>query len=267
MPFLQPQPSPATADEEVVPMEGRKHSLIYETVLEHIKTELLASNLKPGDRLPTVAALSKQLGVGQASVREAYRVLETMGILEVRQGRGTTLSSRIQEPARVLNHFDHAQQQSVSNLLEARKVLEPGVAALAAQRATEAEADGILKAAEEMERLHEQGEDFTEPDIRFHELIFAAAHNPTLARPLLELHEFMWDIRRLALRIPGAVEKTVHFHKLIALAIKEGNPEAAQALMYQHIEDAERRAVQSLEKTPSEWREGLAREDAARLAL
>ena len=76
-------------------MARRKRSLIYETVLEYIKGQLLTENIKPGERLPTVAALADKLGVGQASVREAYRVLETMGILEVRQGRGTTVARTI----------------------------------------------------------------------------------------------------------------------------------------------------------------------------
>ena len=220
-------------------MAPRKRFLIYETVLEYIKSQLLSEKIKPGERLPTVAALADELGVGQASVREAYRVLETMGVLEVRQGRGTTVSRDILGKSEVKITIDLVEKQSVANILEARKVLEPGAAALAAMRATPAEADAILNAAEDMERLYQQGQDFAEPDIRFHELIFMATHNPFLATPLLQLHEHMLDIRRIAIRVPDIVEKSVHFHKLIAYAIKEGNENSARILMQQHLEDAE----------------------------
>ena len=220
-------------------MARRKRSLIYETVLEYIKGQLLSENIKAGERLPTVAALADKLGVGQASVREAYRVLETMGVLEVRQGRGTTVARNILGKSEVKVTIDLAEKQSIANILEARKVLEPGAAALAAARATQAEADAILASAEEMEYLYQQGQDFAEPDIRFHEQIFMATHNPFLAAPLLQLHEHMQDIRRIAIRVPDIVEKSVHFHKLIAYAIKEGNENTARTLMQQHLEDAE----------------------------
>jgi GntR family transcriptional regulator, transcriptional repressor for pyruvate dehydrogenase complex len=229
-------------------MVRRKHSLIFETIMEHIKTQLLTNNLKPGDRLPTVAALAEELDVGLASVREAYRVLEVMGILEVCQGRGTTVSSRILEPIRLKGSMELAEQQSVTNVLEARKVLEPGAAALAALRSTSAESDAILRSAEEMEQLYLDGKDFIDPDIRFHEQIFLATHNPVLARPLLEIHEYMLDVRRLAIRVPEIIEKSVHFHKLIAYAIKEGNANLAQSLMQQHLEDAEQMYARHLPK-------------------
>lgn len=217
-----------------------KRSLIYETVIEHLKAQLMSGELRPGARLPTVAALAEQLGVGVASVREAYRILESMGLLEVTQGRGTFVSSTINESGSVLRHFQLAEQQTLSHLLETRKLLEPGIAALAAQRATPAEAQAILAAALELERLAQQGQDFIEPDVRFHELILLAAHNPVVTKIFSALNDLLLDSRRLSSRIPGATEKAVHFHKLIALAIKEGNATTAQVLMYQHVDDVER---------------------------
>jgi GntR family transcriptional repressor for pyruvate dehydrogenase complex len=217
-----------------------KRTLIYETVIEHIKAQLINGELKPGARLPTVAGLAEQLEVGQASVREAYRILESMGILEVTQGRGTFVSVAIHDRGAVLRHFQLVEQQTLAHLLETRKLLEPGIAALAAQRAKPAEAQAILDAALEMEHLAQQGQDFIEPDVRFHELILLAAHNPIVTKIFAALSDLLLDSRRLSSRIPGATEKAIHFHKLIALAIKEGNASTAQALMYQHVDDVER---------------------------
>jgi GntR family transcriptional regulator, transcriptional repressor for pyruvate dehydrogenase complex len=227
---------------------SRKHALIYETVLEYIKGALLEGKLKAGERLPTVNEMARELGVGPASVREAYRVLETMGILEVRQGRGTTVAADILEPSQRLQDFEAAQQQSIASVMEARQLIEPGVAALAAVRATPMERSAIMRAADEMERMFREGKDFVEPDLRLHDSIFAAAHNATLAQTLTGLHEIMVDLRRLATRNPLAVEKSVHYHKLIAIAIQEGNAGAAQSLMQQHLEDAERELKWSSEQ-------------------
>lgn len=220
--------------------DARKHALLYQTVLEHIKSLLLEGKLRAGDRLPTVNEMARELGVGPASVREAYRVLETMGILEVRQGRGTTVAADIVEPAGRVEDFKVAQQRSVSTVMETRRLIEPGVAALAAVRATAKEREAILQAARDMDRMVKEGLDFVEPDLNFHDLIFAATHNPTLAGTLSGVREVMIDLRRLVTRNPIAVDKAVHYHHLIALAIYEGDADAARALMKQHLEEAER---------------------------
>jgi GntR family transcriptional repressor for pyruvate dehydrogenase complex len=96
-----------------------------------------------------------------------------------------------------------------------------------------------------MEDLLRQGLDFVDPDVRFHELIFIAAHNPVLSKILSALRELLLDSRRFTNRIPGGPEKAVHFHHLIASAIKERNPEGARAMMYQHILDMERSIAKS----------------------
>jgi len=227
---------------------SKKHSLIYESVLENIKAELIKGAYKPGDQLPTVVKMAKNLGVGQASVREAYRVLETLGILEVTQGRGTFVSGSLEtlKPDKadgLLSQLEFLEQQSFHHLIETRKVLEPDIAALAAERATPAEIEAIMDAADEMEELLKEGRDFVDPDVRFHELIFIAAHNPVLSKVLLALSSLFLDGRRFTNRIQGGPEKAVYFHKLIARAIKERNPDGARALMYQHIVDMERTIV------------------------
>jgi len=229
---------------------AKKHSLIYEAVVENIKAELTKGSYNPGDQLPTVAQMAKDLGVGQASVREAYRTLETLGILEVAQGRGTFVSASLEtlktdKDDGLLSQLEFLEQQSVYHLLETRKVLEPEAAALAADRATPAEIESIIEAANEMEILLKEGRDFVDPDVRFHELIFIAAHNPVLSKILFALSDLFLDSRRFTNRIPGGPQKAVHFHQLIATAIKERNPEGARALMYQHIVDMERSVVQN----------------------
>jgi GntR family transcriptional repressor for pyruvate dehydrogenase complex len=217
--------------------KANKQPLIYEAVIDYLKEQLANGSLKPGDRLPTVAALARQLGVNAASVREAYRVLEILGILTLGRGKGTFVSNNASSDPLVLLRF--AERESIAHLQEARRLIEPTVAALAAQRATPAEIEAIMTAAEELEKVVRYGDSYVEPDLRFHELVFLAAHNPVLAQFLLVTRERLLDSRRLTQHVPHAIEKAAHYHKLIAIAIKERNADAARVLMAQHLDDVE----------------------------
>ena len=222
--------------------DSPRRSLIYESVLEHVKAELLGGGLRPGDRLPTVAALAGTMGVSSAAVREAYRVLESMGLLDVTQGRGTFVAALPADGPSILGHFQLADNQSLAHLFEARLLLEPPIAALAAGRASSAERSAILATAREQERLNREGLDFLEPDIRFHELLLTAAHNPVLARMVSAVNELLLDSRRRTVRIPGAADKAASYHVLVALAVVNRDADQARAVMEQHVRDVARDA-------------------------
>lgn len=219
-----------------------RRSLIYETVLEHVKAELLAGGLQPGDRLPTVAALARTMGVSAAAVREAYRVLGSMGLLAVTQGRGTFVVALPADGPSIIDRFQLADNQTLAHLFEARLLLEPPIAALAAERASSAERAAILATAREQERLHRAGLDFVEPDIRFHELLVTAAHNPVVARMISAVNELLLDSRRRTMRISGAADKAASYHVLIGLAVQNRDPDQARAVMEQHVRDVARDA-------------------------
>lgn len=240
--------------------EGRRRSLIYETVLEHLKGELMSGRLRAGDRLPTVSALAEQMRVSAASVREAYRVLESMGLLDVTQGRGTFVAALPADEAGVLGQFRLAEHQTLAHLFESRLVLEPPIAALAAERASEAEIEAIVSTAREQDRLEREGKDFLEPDIRFHELLLTAAHNPVIGRMVSAVNELLLESRRRTMRIPGAAEKAARYHLLIAFAVRDGDAEQARAVMQQHVRDV----AQDAGAAPGDTRRTRHRVDRAR---
>ncbi len=221
-------------------VRGGRRALLYESVLEHIRADLQSGALHAGDRMPSVAELAEKLRVGQAAVREAYRVLELMGVLEVRQGRGTRVASSPTDYEEHPHRDAPARREAMADLLEARILLEPSVAGLAAERATPAEADAILRVALEMEGLYHDGRNFFEPDVRFHELLFEATHNPVMSRILRSLRDLLRDSRYLTSQFPNATEKAIHYHKLIALAVMDADAAVARKLMLQHVEDVER---------------------------
>ena len=130
----------------------RPRALIYESVLEALKRDLLGGTLRAGDRLPTVSAMADRMGVARASVREAYRVLQKMGLLEVTQGGARSSPRSRGDESGVLRQFQLADGQTLAHLFEARLVLEPAIAAFAAQRASRAEAEAIVDTAREQEQ-------------------------------------------------------------------------------------------------------------------
>ncbi len=208
-------------------------SLNYEKVLEYIKLKLSNRDLKPGDRMWTVASLAENLGVGQASVREAYRILELMGVLEITRGKGTFVStsySASDEPD-PLDIATHGQ------LSEARLIIEPELAARAAERATDQEVQQMLASVSELENLHLNGLDCSENDAGFHALVHQAAHNPVMQRMVRDINDQNPRGWRIMNHHEGALEKALAFHCLIAYSIKDRNPCAARYLMYQHIYD------------------------------
>jgi GntR family transcriptional regulator, transcriptional repressor for pyruvate dehydrogenase complex len=222
--------------------DAQPRSLIYESVLEALKRDLLAGTLRPGDRLPTVSAMADRMGVARASVREAYRVLQNMGLLVMTQGRGTFVAALPMAGGAVLRQFQLADRETLADLFEARLVLEPAIAAFAAQRASVAEGEAILATAREQERLYRDGRDFTEPDLRFHELLLTAAHNPVVGRMVSAVNELLIESRRRTMRIPGAADKAASYHLLVAFAVRDRDPDQAKAVMEQHVRDVSRDA-------------------------
>jgi GntR family transcriptional repressor for pyruvate dehydrogenase complex len=137
----------------------------YEQVAEQIRRLIGSGALKPGDLLPPERELAARLGVGRSSIRDAVRTLEVMGILEPRQGHGTVVRDLNADALVVpLSLVLTRKRELVTELLDVRRMIEPGLAARAAKNATDEE---IARMAEILER---------------HEAKPAAASRPTRTR-------------------------------------------------------------------------------------
>ena len=209
---------------------------VYNAVLEEIERRITAGELKPGMKLPSVKDLAAELGVGQSSVREAIRVLASMGVLQVEHGRGTFIAPDPLLASAPSTRLSSLEQQSVVTLTEVRRILEPELAARAAVRATPDEIAVIVRTAREMADLAAAGEDFLDPDLRFHEAIVHAAKNSVLERVMAVVYEDLFESRRITVRIPGMDREASQAHLNIATAILERDPERARTLMQAHMD-------------------------------
>ncbi|GAA3986330.1 FadR family transcriptional regulator [Thermobifida alba] len=170
-----------TSDSAVRATPGVERMTVTRRAVEQIKAMIADGTLRPGQRLPTERDLAAGMGLSRSSMREAIRVLTTLGVLEARHGAGvyvTELHPRgLLEPFSVLAEVGRGP--TLLEMLQVRRIVEPAAAALAAIRATDAQLAEL--AALLQEDGHGCGAGQTEAGAAFHRAVAALAGNATLA--------------------------------------------------------------------------------------
>lgn len=210
---------------------------VYTIVVEAIKERIAAGDLLVGQRLPSIQQLAQEFGVSTGSVREAARVLEAQGIIRISHGRGMFVTADADMRPDPYEHFQHVGAGPFLAVFEARRVLEPELAVLAAERATPADIETIQGLAATMEQMA-AGEALTEHDVQFHRQIALAAKNPILARMMDGINGLLIEGRALTAQQPESIRRAIRYHMLIAGAIADHNPIQARLLMLAHVNDA-----------------------------
>ncbi len=216
---------------------AQKGILLYETVIDYVKERITNGVFKPGQRLPSVSELAKDVGVGVSTVREGIRVLGNLGLVRVHQGQGMFVAEDARLADDPLETLALIEDSILLHILEVRKIFEPEAAALAALRATDDQIQMLKKAAIEQEQQVRRSGDAIQSEFGFHRLLLDAAQNPVLNRMMRSVDNLLLDSRRRTLRIIGDQGHSVHYHFLIAYAIQSRDPDQARNLMLQHILD------------------------------
>lgn len=196
--------------------------------------------LKAGDRLPPERELAASMGVSRSSLREALRALSMLGVTEMRQGDGTYLTAL--EPEQLFRPVGLVLSLSdagLAELFEARKLVEPGLAALAAERIDETAAAELMHCATASPEVSEDAEAFMWNDIELHGRIARAADNAVLCRLLDSVASMGIASRRRTGRLPKVRLQSAQDHVEIAAAIAAGDAEEARAAMLRHLENVE----------------------------
>ena len=160
-----------------------KNGSLAKNVMEQIEEAMLNKELLPGDRLPAESDLCKQVGVGKSSVREAIKMLEALGVIEIRQGDGTYIASSISEksinPLVFQLLIDYGNN---ADILELRSMFEPAYMLLAMEKATNDDVNEIRKVHEEFKKKVNRGIQTADDDIAFHLAILESTHNAFIIR-------------------------------------------------------------------------------------
>jgi GntR family transcriptional repressor for pyruvate dehydrogenase complex len=206
---------------------------------------LIADELKPGDRVPPERQLAEMFNVSRSSIRDGIHTLEIAGLLERRQGAGTVV--RELSASSVVNPLSSVlvgKRQLVSELLDVRKMLEPGLAARAAANASP---DDLAELEEILRRQREKvarGEPTIDEDSEFHYAIALAANNSVILKVLDVLMDLLRDTRERSLQVEGRLQRSFAGHRQILSALKRRDPEAADKAMRKHLQDIEEIVLQ-----------------------
>jgi len=211
---------------------------LHDQISEQINKLIAEGMLKPGDRLPPERELAERFKVSRNSVRDALRTLEAKGLVEIRQGDGTYIrETTVAELYQAMVDVLAMKKESIREIMQVRKILEPGVAYYAAQNATPTQ----LKALEEILKQQEAKAAIDDPgveeDSQFHYLIAQMTGNGFLVSLLQLINESIKDTRDIVLRYPDTRSATRVGHRRIIEALAAGNPEQARAAMLAHIEE------------------------------
>jgi len=216
----------------------------YERIAERLAADVRAGRLGPGERLPSERDLARRLEVGRASVREAIAALVLRGVLETRPGSGSFVAADALErlaPGAELTAHDAGP----FDLIEARLLLEPGVAALAARRGRRDEqAERLLDAMDAAAADDDRGA-WNEGDRRFHRQLAALTANPVLLGLADEIAALMdqplWQrLRDDSIARSGRARVHAAEHRMIYEAIVDGDAAAASFYATQHLERVRR---------------------------
>lgn len=189
----------------------------------------------PGEKLPNELALAQKLGVSRGTLREAIQAMVTQGVLEVRRGKGTFVSERVEE----IDDFGFSELDRVKiqlrDLFELRRIFEPQVARLACRRATEEELGAILRLGAEVEACILAGEDRTQADGAFHTAIVRATHNEFMMRLMPIISQAVAAAIAAGGHTGELAEDTRRDHALLMDFFRKGDESGAEHAMAVHI--------------------------------
>jgi len=217
-----------------------KKKRVAEDVVDQIKTLIRDKTLVPGSRLPSERELVAMLNISRVSVREALRNLEIAGLIEVRPGSGAFVRESRGDFDLPLSSWLLAHQETLQEHFEARQVIEPRAAALAAQRGSSKVVKAMRQAMAEFQEKLDSGDltGLIRADAEFHRLVAEATQNRTLMLLMDTITRSLLEGWKGTLRLPDRSRKTVHEHNAILDAIEHGDPEGASAAMSTHLKNA-----------------------------
>lgn len=216
----------------------REH--LWSSAAEQIRALIEAGKLPAGTRLPGERDLCQQLGISRVSLREAIRVLESTGYLEVRPGRGTFVRDPAELHRESLATWLREHSDRVHKLFELRELLEPGLAAMAARR-RDASTEAALRATlTEMSEAAARGDLLVvvAADAEFHRILAHATGNSVIDELMTQVMHVIGEERRASLQIPGQIERAIAGHQAILSAVAQGDAAAAEHAMRRHLRDA-----------------------------
>lgn len=220
-------------------------TVLSEKIANRLLTLIKEKQLRPGDRLLPERELAEMMKVSRPSLREALRALQIMNIIENRQGSGNYITSL--EPEQLVEHLDIVfalDDSTYHDLFQARRVLETGIAEMAALHITDEELDLMERSIEEATAVIDDPDAFMEADMELHGMILKAARNRIMPVFMQSINKISLFSRRRTGEDINVRKRTLRDHGAIVAALRARDPENAKKAMMQHLAHVEKKMDQ-----------------------
>jgi GntR family transcriptional regulator, transcriptional repressor for pyruvate dehydrogenase complex len=214
-----------------------KKTRVAEEVADRIRMLILDGTFPQGQPLPSERVLTAQFGVSRGSIRDAFRMLETIGLLETRHGRGTfphelTVDRLVAPLASMMTY----QQDLQGELLDVRRMFEPAVARAAATRMTDEDFADLQRILDAQRRKLKTGQSAIVEDTAFHAALARSTRNRVVMSLMATLNDLLVESRTLSLKQKGRPAKSIEGHEAVVAALRLRDAEGAARAMSDHID-------------------------------
>ncbi|MFZ1977393.1 MAG: FadR/GntR family transcriptional regulator [Bacteroidota bacterium] len=236
-------------DNIFIPVEKRR--LLSSVVESQIEEAIRKKTFLPGEKIPSESQLCQQFNVSRTAVREALRMLSARGMINIVKGKGIFVchisAETVMNPIRL--YLEMKQERDyVFDLVHARQIIEPPIAASAALHHTEEDAEKLKKDQDDLEQSNGDYKELTRLDMLFHLDIAKASENSIIPLILDPIHQLIPPIKSsVYATVADAKQSAVEWHRKILIAILQRDAEGARAAMQHHLEIAEKHAEQMLQ--------------------
>jgi GntR family transcriptional repressor for pyruvate dehydrogenase complex len=209
-----------------------------EQIADSIRETIVRKQLMAGDRLPSERVLAEEFGVGRSSIREGIRALAALGVLEVHPGNGTYVSTNL--TSSILHPLSWAIFLSGNlghDLVEARLVVEPAIAELAALRAEPQDLEVLGEAYDKMVSSKGDPDSLADADLAFHLRLAKIAGNRIFYETIVGLQHLLRPLMSATLKSVADREAALAQHSAILEAIRERNHKNAREAMIRNVDD------------------------------
>jgi len=211
---------------------------VIDEVIRSIREMITSGNFAVGDKLPAELKLCDELGVGRSTIREAFRVLQASGQIELMTGKGAYVRSVNDSTYETIKSWFVERESEVSELMEVRMAIEPVAIRLAIQR-------GSSKQIAQIQQIHElfkkavakkNALDLATLDESFHSAIIEAGNNPILVKIGRVLSDALMEYRTRSFAVRNYAVHALEPHEAIVQAIVRKDEKAAITALQRHLE-------------------------------
>lgn len=219
----------------LLPIKLDSYKPLREVVTETLREAIVTGVLKPGERLMEIQ-MAEELGVSRTPVRESIRKLELEGFVVMVPRRGTYVAD--------------LSIKDINEVYEIRTVLDVLAAGLAAERITEEELEELERLLVQIGEFVDQNnvEKLIEFDSQFHDVLYRASRNDRLVGIINNLREQFTRFRSISMKYPGRMQNTVAEHTRLVEAIAQRNPDLAQQIAREHMENSEQTLMKEFDE-------------------